>query len=98
MPWHPTNCAVQRSIRGRSTDEVVKVTPARPGGIFRRRCIERAFRFYAESGGLVSCGIDQTELVQSAAPCVDHWRVHDRSFCLRMKASNNPHARLRHSI
>jgi len=41
MPWHPTNCAVQRSIRGRSTDEVVKVTPARPGGIFRRRCIER---------------------------------------------------------
>jgi putative ABC transport system substrate-binding protein len=30
-----------------------------------------SFRFYAESGGLVSYGIDQTELVQAAASYVD---------------------------
>jgi len=79
MPWRPTNCAVQRSFRGESTGEVVKVTPERPGGIFRRRCIVPI---------KTADGIDQTEWCKGAASCVDRWRFHDRSFCVQMKPSN----------
>jgi hypothetical protein len=52
MPWRPTNCAVQRSFRDESAGDGVKVTAARPGGIFRRQCIVPI---------KAADGIDQTE-------------------------------------
>src|SRR5215470_10137077 len=76
----PTSSAPSRNLRKNQTGALL-VTPSPLTATRRTLIIDLAarlrlptiysFRFYAASGGLVSYGIDQTELVREAASYVD---------------------------
>src|SRR5215470_2939075 len=76
----PTSSAPSRNLRKNQTGALL-VTPSPLTATRRTLIIDLAarlrlptiysFRFYAASGGLISYGIDQTELVREAASYVD---------------------------